>query len=125
MIIRPEDIETGRLENFKGGEKHLEARMFFDGTNRILTRARLIPGASIGMHTHEDSCEVIFILEGKGTILEKEPTAETESVSPSWCIILPIFIYVCAETIGFSSFIVFSTCTASDAYILAYSGISQ
>lgn len=71
MIIRPDDIQTGNLEKFKGGEKHLEAKMFFDGTNRILTRAKLIPGASIGMHTHDDSCEVIFILEGCGSILEE------------------------------------------------------
>lgn len=71
MLIRQEDIEISHLENFKGGDKHLEARMFFDGTNRILTRARLIPGASIGMHTHIDSCEVIFILEGCGSILEE------------------------------------------------------
>lgn len=71
MIIKPNDIETSILENFKGGDKHLEAKMFYDGTNRILTRAKLIPGASIGMHTHDDSCEVIFILEGCGSILEE------------------------------------------------------
>ncbi len=70
MIIRPKDIEVSHLENFKGGEKHLDARMYFDGTNRILTRAKLVPGASIGMHTHDDSCEVIFILEGCGSIME-------------------------------------------------------
>ena len=71
MIIKPNDIEASILENFKGGDKHLEAKMFYDGTNRILTRAKLIPGASIGMHTHDDSCEVIFILEGCGSILEE------------------------------------------------------
>lgn len=87
MIIRPEDIETSRLENFKGGEKHLEARMFYDGTNRILTRARLIPGASIGMHTHEDSCEVIFILEGKGSILEE---GAKKAVQAGDCLYCPI-----------------------------------
>lgn len=70
MVIRQNEIEISHLENFKGGEKHLDARMFFDGTNRILTQARLIPGASIGMHTHEDSCEVIFIIEGMGSVLE-------------------------------------------------------
>ncbi len=70
MIIRDSEIEISHLENFKGGDKHLEAKMYFDGTNRILTKARLIPGASIGLHTHEDSCEVIFILEGRGSLLE-------------------------------------------------------
>ena len=79
MLIRQEDIEISHLENFKGGDKHLEARMFFDGTNRILTRARLIPGASIGMHTHSDSCEVIFILEGCGSILEDGTKKEVQA----------------------------------------------
>jgi quercetin dioxygenase-like cupin family protein len=71
MIIKPNDIAVSLLENFKGGDRHLEAQMYFDGTNRILTKARLIPGASIGTHTHEDSCEVIFILEGCGSLLEE------------------------------------------------------
>ena len=71
MIIRENEIEISHLENFKGGEKHLDARMYFDGTNRILTRARLVPGASIGLHTHDDSCEVIFILEGRGSLIEE------------------------------------------------------
>lgn len=72
MVIRQEDIGYSHLENFKGGQKHLQAKMFFDGTNRILTKAILIPGASIGMHTHDDSCEVIFILKGQGYILEED-----------------------------------------------------
>ena len=53
---------------FKGGEKELQAKMFFDGSNRIM-RARLVPGASIGMHTHEDSCEMIYILSGHGSVI--------------------------------------------------------
>lgn len=71
MIIRKDQIEKNTIENFKGGTKHLEAQIFFDGTNRILTHAKLIPGASIGMHTHDDSCEVIFITEGCGSLLEE------------------------------------------------------
>ena len=85
MVIRQADIEISHLENFKGGEKHLEAKMFFDGTNRILTNARLIPGASIGMHTHEDSCEVIFILEGRGSLLEDGTKKEVQSGDCLYC----------------------------------------
>ena len=72
MIIRENEIEISHLENFKGGEKHLDARMYFDGTNRIF-KGRLIPGSSIGMHCHEDSCEVIFVLEGQGSLTEASP----------------------------------------------------
>ncbi len=85
MIIRPEETELSRLENFKGGEKHLEARMYFDGTNRILTRAKLIPGASIGMHTHDDSCEVIFISEGRGSIIEDGTKKAVEAGDCLYC----------------------------------------
>ena len=71
MIIDFKRMEETILPNFKGGEKEFAANMFFDGTNRIF-KGRLVPGATIGMHTHDDSCEVIFILEGRGVIVEKD-----------------------------------------------------
>ena len=70
MIIRFDEMDLTVLPAFKGGEKEYRAKMFFDGSNRIM-KGLLIPGASIGVHTHEDSCEVIFILEGNGSILEE------------------------------------------------------
>ena len=79
MIIDFDSMDVTILPEFKGGKKEFAANMFFDGTNRIF-KGRLIPGASIGMHTHDDSCEVIFVLEGKGTIIEKEAGAEAEKV---------------------------------------------
>ncbi len=78
MIIDFETMDVTILSEFKGGEKEFAANMFFDGTNRIF-KGRLIPGASIGMHTHDDSCEVIFVLEGKGTIVEKEAGSDVEA----------------------------------------------
>ncbi len=78
MNIDFEKTELSVIPNFKGGEKELAARMFFDGTNRIM-KARLVPGASIGMHTHTGSCEVIFITSGHGSVIfdgEKTPVSE-------------------------------------------------
>lgn len=91
MIIRFNQMDITVLPEFKGGKKELSANMFFDGTNRIF-KGRLVPGASIGMHTHEDSCEAIFIIEGSGTIIEKEPCgcSETSSaVSSGDCLYCP------------------------------------
>lgn len=76
MIIRFDEIPESVLPAFKGGNKEFHANMFFDGKNRMF-KGRLIPGASIGLHTHDDSCETIFILSGKGTILEIEDGVET------------------------------------------------
>ena len=80
MIIDFNKMDVTVMPNFKGGEKDFAANMFFDGTNRVF-KGKLVPGASIGMHTHDDSCEVIFVLEGNGTIVEKDPEATVESVS--------------------------------------------
>ena len=81
MIIRFDEMDLSVLPQFKGGEKELRANMFFDGTNRAF-RGTLVPGATIGMHTHEDSCEMIFILSGRGTILEQEPGTSDVTSSP-------------------------------------------
>ena len=81
MIIRFDEMNLSVLPHFKGGEKELRANMFFDGTNRAF-RGTLVPGATIGMHTHEDSCEIIFILSGNGTIVEKKPGTDQVTEQP-------------------------------------------
>ena len=90
MIIKFDEMEVSVLPAFKGGEKELIANMYFDGTNRIL-KGCLEPGASIGVHTHEDSCEVIFITGGYGSIFERTPDNEDTliSVSEGDCIYCP------------------------------------
>ena len=91
MKIEFDKMDVTLLPNFKCGEKEFAANMFSDGTNRIF-KGRLVPGATIGMHTHDDSCEVIFILEGNGTVVESAPGAnETTStpVSAGACLYCP------------------------------------
>lgn len=68
MIIDFDKIGTSVLPNFKGGEKEFAASMYNDAQNRIM-RGMLIPGASIGMHTHDTSSEIIFVTAGSGTVL--------------------------------------------------------
>lgn len=68
MIIPFQEQLFESFPNFKGGEKKMDAKMFFDGTNRILY-AELEPGASIGVHTHETNSEIIFLIKGCGTVL--------------------------------------------------------
>ena len=71
MFIDFEKIDTEKFKNFKGGEKEASVKMFSDGKNKIL-KLWLLPGASIGMHTHVTSSEIIYILEGKGKMLTKD-----------------------------------------------------
>ena len=85
MIIRFDEMELSVLPAFKGGEKEFAANMFFDGTNRIM-KGTLIPGASIGMHTHEDSSETIFIIKGQGALIDE---GERKKVSEGDCLYCP------------------------------------
>lgn len=62
------NTEAKVLPNFKGGEGALIAKMFFDGTNRIL-HGTLEPGSTIGYHKHETNSEIIYILSGTGRCL--------------------------------------------------------
>ena len=84
MILKYDDIPLVHLPAFKGGEKELAANMFFDGTNRIF-RGRLVPGASIGVHTHEDSCEVINVVSGTGVLLEEGMEHEVTAGDCLYC----------------------------------------
>ena len=91
MIIKLDEIALSHMAEFKGGKKEFAANMFFDGTNRIF-KGYLVPGASIGVHTHEDSCEVIFILSGNGCLYEKGPEdaeATCKDVQAGDCLYCP------------------------------------
>lgn len=58
-------LEETVLQNFYGGKGALSANMFVDDKNKIL-KGKLAPGCSIGLHCHETSSEIIFILSGDG-----------------------------------------------------------
>lgn len=68
MIINFDEIEKKVNPNFYDGEKEVLTWIFQDDNNKIL-KGRLEPGASIGLHTHEQNCEIIYVLEGEGKML--------------------------------------------------------
>ena len=84
MKIDFSQIEENVLPNFKGGEKLTVTRAFNDGSNRIL-KGRLIPGASIGMHTHETSSETILITSGRGCVMDDGVRVLLEAGDVHYC----------------------------------------
>jgi len=75
MIIDFDKLDENLIEGFKGGKGILRMRSFFDGKCRIM-RQVLSPGVSSGLHTHENNCEIIFVLKGELTVYYDE-TVET------------------------------------------------
>jgi len=75
MLIPFDSMDEKIIPNMRGGEKEAAMRVFQDEWCKIIM-GRLIPGATVGLHTHETDSETIYILSGKGKILcdgEYEP----------------------------------------------------
>lgn len=68
MLIDFNAIETTVVPQMRGGEKEARIKSYADGLAKIM-RGTLIPGATIGLHTHETNSEVIYILSGTGKVL--------------------------------------------------------
>ena len=81
MLIDFDAMETTVIPHMRGGEKEVSARMYTDPLGKIM-RGTLIPRASIGLHTHETSSEIIYILSGTGKILYDDGC---EALSPGSC----------------------------------------
>lgn len=71
-MIDFDNISETVIHNFYGGEGDTVAKMYADESNRIM-KGKLAPNCSIGVHCHETSSEIIFILSGTGkAILDGE-----------------------------------------------------
>jgi mannose-6-phosphate isomerase-like protein (cupin superfamily) len=65
MIIKFDELEEKKLPAFYGGNGTFLAKMHVDERNKIL-KGTLPIGCSIGLHQHQPTSEIIFILSGKG-----------------------------------------------------------
>ena len=69
MILDFNTIPANAVPHFKGGEGEAIVRKFDDPRMGAVVQLTLPAGSSIGLHTHETNCEVIYILSGTGKVL--------------------------------------------------------
>ena len=81
MKIVFNELKETPIPEFNGGMGTTILRMFDDKKVKILF-GRLEPNASVGLHSHMTSCEVIFVLSGEGMVL---CDGEMEPVGPGDC----------------------------------------
>lgn len=81
MQIHFEGIENTVIPHMRGGEGEVHARMHQDPDNKIM-RLTLPPGASIGIHAHQDDSEIIYVLSGRGKV---QFDGQWEPLSPGVC----------------------------------------
>lgn len=68
MVIDFEQLKEEVRPQFKGGTGAYIVRSFEDDLGRIMF-GKLEPGSSIGVHTHENDSEAIYIVSGKADII--------------------------------------------------------
>ena len=68
MLIEFDKIQETVIPGFLGGEGTFRSHMRVDELGKIM-RGTLEPGSHIGLHTHDTSSEIIYILSGKGKVL--------------------------------------------------------
>ena len=73
MIFEYDENNLDKFENFKGGEKYIEAKMYFDGLNRFMI-GHVPSGGRVGEHVHEKNSGVIYVISGNGMLfmMDKE-----------------------------------------------------
>jgi mannose-6-phosphate isomerase-like protein (cupin superfamily) len=84
MTIDFKKIDEAVIPNFKGGDKEIHTRAFFDGTNRICYSV-LPPQASIGYHAHQGTAEIVYVLSGQGTVNDDGVESPIEAGQCQYC----------------------------------------
>ena len=68
MLIDFNAISENVVPHMRGGEKEAYIKSFADGLCKII-QGKLVPGGTVGLHTHEKDSETIYILSGTGKVL--------------------------------------------------------
>ena len=84
MIFEYYENNLEKFENFKGGEKYIEAKMYFDGLNRFMI-GHIPMGGSVGEHVHETNSEVIYVISGNGYVIYDGQREELHKGSVHYC----------------------------------------
>ena len=68
MFFNLSEMEEVMKPGLKGGEGEVGVReAFFEGGKVLI--GRVTPGSTIGLHTHEGDCEVMYIVSGTATFI--------------------------------------------------------
>lgn len=84
MIIDFSKLEANKVETMRGGEGYVVLKKFSDGLNSIV-RITIPQNCSIGIHTHTEDQEIIYVIKGKGLCIEDSNTYELEAGQCNYC----------------------------------------
>lgn len=84
MKINFEELTEQHLKDFKGGTGTIKGRMVNDDLQKIM-RLELTKGTSIGMHTHTDNSEIVYVLQGRATCMMNDQIEMVHAKECHYC----------------------------------------
>lgn len=75
MITRNDQQKISIREYMRGGKEYVKMTALSNElppNGRLFSMLRLIPGASIGYHVHENETELFYFLEGSGRVQDDD-----------------------------------------------------
>lgn len=81
MLIDFKELKEITMPGMNNGTGTMTARMFMDDQGKIIPCA-IHPGGSIGLHKHETSDDINYVLSGKGKAI---CDGKAEILSPGTC----------------------------------------
>jgi quercetin dioxygenase-like cupin family protein len=84
MIIDFNKLNEEQIFGFKGGKGELDTRNYTDEKCKIMY-STLKPGASSGLHSHDQNCEIIYVLRGKLTFHYDDKVEEAVAGQAHYC----------------------------------------
>lgn len=84
MIIDFTKLEENKIEHMRNGDGYIKMIKFFDDKNTI---AHIIipPHCSIGIHTHENDQEIIYVIKGEGICIEDGKEYSLKQGNANYC----------------------------------------
>ena len=83
-MIDFKNLKKEKVENFNNGDGHVIRYMFNDGRVKI-AKMTLKKGASIGLHQHITSLEVVYVLSGTATSIVDGEKEKVEKGNVIYC----------------------------------------
>lgn len=84
MIIDFKNLTPNVVTNMRNGEGSVQLIKYADDLNSIV-RITIKKGCSIGIHTHEQDQEIIYVIKGKGVCIEDNKQYELLTGQANYC----------------------------------------
>ena len=85
MMIDFKTLPEAAVPAFKGGMGEALIRKHSDPAMGNIVYITLLPGSSIGEHTHQENCEIVYVLSGTGKCIDDGAEIPIGAGSVNYC----------------------------------------